>query len=88
MANKINVTIWHEYRHEKTHKEVSDIYPKGMHVALAEGLTALGATDFTIRTATLDEPEHGLTDEVLKSTDVLTWWGHMAHGDVRDDIAE
>ena len=88
MANKINVTIWHEYRHEKTHKEVSDIYPKGMHIALADGLTAQSATDFAIRTATLDEPEHGLTDEVLNSTDVLTWWGHMAHGEVRDDIAE
>jgi len=88
MADKINVTLWHEYRHEKTHKEVSDIYPKGMHIALAEGLKALGAADFAIRTATLDEPEHGLTDAVLSGTDVLTWWGHMAHGDVRDDIAE
>jgi trehalose utilization protein len=86
MANPINVTLWHEYRHEKTHKEVSDLYPKGMHIALADGIR--GNVDFAIRTATLDEPEHGLTDEVLASTDVLTWWGHMAHGDVRDDIAE
>lgn len=43
---------------------------------------------FEVRTATLDEPEHGLTDEVLNSTDVLIWWGHIAHGEVRDDIVE
>ncbi len=82
----INVTVWGEYRHEKTHKAVSDVYPKGMHVTIAEGLQAY--QEFAVRTATLDEPEHGLTDAVLNSTDVLTWWGHMAHGDVRDDIVE
>ncbi len=82
----INVTVWGEYRHEKTHKAVSDVYPKGMHVTIAEGLQAY--PDFAVRMATLDEPEHGLTDAVLNSTDVLTWWGHMAHGDVRDDIVE
>ncbi len=82
----INVTVWGEYRHEKTHKAVSDVYPKGMHVTIAEGLQAY--PEFAVRTATLDEPEHGLTDAVLNSTDVLTWWGHMAHGDVRDDIVE
>ena len=36
----------------------------------------------------MDEPEHGLTDEVLDNTDVLIWWGHRAHGEVRDDIVE
>ena len=43
---------------------------------------------FVVRTAVLDDPEHGLTDEVLASTDVLIWWGHVAHGEVRDDIVE
>ncbi len=84
--SQINVTVWGEYRHEKTHKAVSDVYPRGMHVTIAEGLQAY--PDFKVRTATLDEPEHGLTDAVLNSTHVLTWWGHMAHGDVRDDIVE
>jgi len=40
------------------------------------------------RTATLDEPEHGLTDDVLAKTDVLTWWAHMAHGEVSDAVVE
>jgi len=77
------VTVWHEYRHEKTHKEVSDVYPEGMHTPIAKYLREQG---LDVKTATLDEPEHGLTEAVLAETDVLTWWGHMAHGDVKDEI--
>ncbi len=84
MAEKIRVTVWHEYRHEKTSDEVRSIYPDGMHAVLAAALSAAG--DMQVSTATQDEPDHGLTDEVLASTDVLTWWGHKAHHEVRDDI--
>ncbi len=88
-SNAIHVTIWHEYRHEKTHKVVADLYPKGMHEAIAEGLRQNDrGGEFAIRTATLDEPEHGLPPAVLDSTDVLIWWGHAAHGEVRDDVVE
>lgn len=79
----LNVTIWNEFVHEKIHDEVRNVYPAGIHTALAEGLQH---PDFVIRTATLDQPEHGLTDDVLDSTDVLLWWGHMAHDQVRDEI--
>ena len=81
----LRVTVWHEYRHEKLEKQVGDIYPEGIHGALAKGLTPYG---FDIHTATLDEPEHGLTQAVLDNTDVLTWWGHMAHGEVSDEIVD
>ena len=86
MSKSINVTVWSEYRHEKSHEEVARVYPKGMHEAIAEGLRAY--PEYSVRTATLDEPEHGLTQEVLDSTDVLTWWGHMAHHEVSDAIVE
>jgi trehalose utilization protein len=56
-----------------------------MHTVIAEMLRANG---FQVRTATLDEPQHGLSEEVLAQTDVLTWWGHMAHGEVKDEIVE
>jgi len=79
----INVTIWNEYVHEKIHDEVKAVYPDGLHKAIADGLAG---ESFAIRTATLDEPEHGLTDEVLNTTDVLIWWGHMAHERVSDEI--
>lgn len=81
----LKVTIWNEYRHEKENPRVSSIYPQGIHHAIAEGLRQSGLE--SVRTATLDEPEHGLTDAVLADTDVLVWWGHKAHGEVSDAIA-
>ena len=46
-----------------------------------------GADD-VIRTATLQDPEHGLTDDVLDQTDVLLWWGHIGHADVADEVVD
>ena len=85
MTKTINVTVWNEYRHEQSNEAIAAIYPDGIHGAIAEGLENAA---FSVRTATLDEPEHGLTDEVLAGTDVLTWWGHRAHGDVSDETVE
>ncbi|MGE9269276.1 MAG: ThuA domain-containing protein, partial [Verrucomicrobiales bacterium] len=76
--------VWNEYRHEKSNPKVIDIYPNGIHGTIAEFLCK--EADLEVRTATLDEPEHGLTDEVLDHTDVLIWWGHMAHNEVSDSI--
>ena len=85
MAEKIRVTVWNENRHEKTDPRVSKIYPKGIHGAIAGFLSE--DRDLITRTATLDEPEQGLSDSVLSGTDVLVWWGHLAHGEVRDEVA-
>src|SRR5688500_8268549 len=82
----LRVTVWHEYRHEKKNARVAELYPKGMHEAIAQYLRR--AQDLEVRTATLDEPDHGLSDSVLDSTDVLTWWGHVAHDDVSDQVVE
>jgi trehalose utilization protein len=81
----IRVTVWNEGRHEKKNDAVKKVYPEGIHAVIAEGLREAG---FDVRTATLDEPEHGLTEAVLEQTDVLTWWGHMAHGDVDDAVVD
>ena len=80
-----SVTIWNEYRHEREKQEVARIYPKGIHEAIANCLRREG---FAVSTATLDEPEHGLTEEHLGATDVLIWWGHMAHEDVQEFIVD
>lgn len=71
----INVTIWNEFRHEKTDEAVKAIYPDGLHEAIKTFLDI--EEDINVKTATLDEPEHGLTDQVLNHTDVLLWWGHV-----------
>ncbi len=82
----IRVTIWNEYRHERENPVYGAIYPEGIHGAIAAGLAGDGR--FEVATATLDEPEHGLTAERLDATDVLVWWGHKAHGEVDDAIVD
>jgi trehalose utilization protein len=79
------VTVWTEYRQDREDDDVIAAYPDGIHAAIAEGLRAAGH-DVTV--AHLDEPEHGLTDDVLAATDVLTWWGHVAHPEVSDAIVD
>lgn len=86
MTSNTRVTVWSEFRHEKHSDEIARIYPDGIHGAIAAGLREAGYT--SVRTATLDEPEHGLTDEVLTNTDVLTWWGHIAHDEVSDALVD
>ena len=80
----IRVTVWNEFEHERTEEKVRKVYPEGIHKAIAD---FLASDDIEVRTATLQEPECGLTQEVLDNTDVLIWWGHMKHWDVPDEVA-
>lgn len=82
----MNITIWNEYVHEREEEKIAKVYPDGIHGALKEMLSS--NPDLNIRTATLDMPNHGLSEEILKSTDVLIWWGHMAHHKVSEEIAD
>ncbi len=75
------VTVWNEHRQDRSDEAVIATYPDGINAAIAAGLTEAG---FDVRTAILDEPEQGLSDAVLAATDVLVWWGHVAHKDVDD----
>lgn len=83
----IRVTIWNEFRHEKTNAKVKELYPEGMHETIAAHLRKAGGA-FEVKTATLEQPEHGLTESVLKATDVLVWWGHVAHKEVKDEVVD
>jgi trehalose utilization protein len=82
----MRVTVWGENVHEQRDESVRALYPDGMHTAIAAGLRALLGDGVDVRTATLQEPEHGLGDAVLAETDVLTWWGHAAHDEVDDAV--
>lgn len=81
--SKIRVTIWNEFVHEKNSPSVQAIYPDGLHKAIGKGIAA---EDLEIRYATLDEPENGLPQEVVDTTDVMIWWGHCAHAKVDDEV--
>ena len=81
---KINVVIWNEFRHEKTKEDVKALYPNGLHAYIKSFLDA--NEDMEISLAALDDPDQGLPDERLETVDVLVWWGHMAHGEVKDEL--
>lgn len=80
----IRVLVWNEYRHEKAEEQVRKIYPEGIHNAIADFLRC---DDIEVKTATLDDENCGITKEVLDNTDVLIWWGHLAHREVPDEVA-
>lgn len=82
----IRTVVWGENVHEQKNKVVADIYPTGMHACIADALNQDAGISAT--TATLQEPEHGLTAARLAETDVLVWWGHAAHGDVSDAVVD
>ena len=84
----LNVVVWGENRHEQLEEEVRERYPDGMHGAVASAIEEHLGSAASVTTATLDEPEHGLTEDLLAGTDVLTWWGHAAHGEVEDEVVE
>jgi len=87
MAQEIRVTVWNEFRHEqKADHKASKVYPDGMHAAIAAGLS--GRAGLSVRTATLDQDDQGLPQEVLDGTDVLLWWGHCAHNEVQDAVVD
>jgi trehalose utilization protein len=79
------VLVWGEARQDRTDEAVRSVYPNGIHGAIAEGMREAG---LDVRTATLDDPDQGLSDEALAETDVLTWWGHVAHGKVEDAVVD
>ena len=86
MPKNIRVTVWNEFRHEKKDEAVRKVYPEGIHAAIAGHLAGLPGIE--TGTATLDEPEHGLTEAVVAATDVLVWWGHAAHREVADEVVD
>ncbi|MDN4599236.1 ThuA domain-containing protein [Leifsonia virtsii] len=88
MTMALRVTVWNEGVHEATQPEIAAIYPHGIHGAIAEGLRELLGDEVEVRTATLDDPEHGLSEQALDETDVLLWWGHIAHDRVSDEVVE
>ncbi|MBT1003459.1 ThuA domain-containing protein [Paenarthrobacter sp. DKR-5] len=88
-AANLSITVWNEGVHEARNEPASMAvnYPDGIHGAIAQGLAG-HFPEASIRTAVLADEEHGLSEEVLAETDVLLWWGHIAHDQVSDAVVE
>ena len=82
----LRTVVWGENIHERSSAAVAALYPNGMHEAIADLLRH--DAGLSVSTATLQEPEHGLSEERLARTDVLLWWGHRDHGGVDDAVVE
>ncbi|WP_218220337.1 ThuA domain-containing protein [Nesterenkonia sp. Act20] len=87
-SRPLSVLVWGENRHEQLEQKVADLYPHGMHTTIREAIEEHLGQTVSVETATLDDPEHGLTEEVLAGTDVLVWWGHAAHEEVKDEVVD
>lgn len=80
----INVTVWNEFFHEQNEENVKKIYPNGIHGAIKDFLQC---EDISVTTSTFYDEEFGLSEELLKKTDVLIWWSHKKNRDLPDEIA-
>ena len=85
-STPLRVTIFNEYLHELENEVVAALYPDGIHQTLKLMLEERLAVE--VRTATLREPDHGLSQAVIDATDVMIWWGHKAHAEVADEVAD
>ncbi|GHU65658.1 trehalose utilization protein ThuA [Clostridia bacterium] len=83
MSKIIRALVWNENYAEKKSEKVKSVYPNGIHGQVASALNA--APGIQARSATLDDPEQGLSEEALSQTDVLYWWGHSVHNLVTDE---
>jgi trehalose utilization protein len=80
-AAQRRVVVWSEAT-----APLDKVYPNDVNVAIADGLKPLSGWE--VITANLDQPDQGLSNELLNQTDVLIWWGHKRHDEVKDDLVQ
>ncbi|SFR68109.1 ThuA domain-containing protein [Anaeromicropila populeti] len=81
----IRVTIWNEFIHERENEKIKEIYPQGIHGCIKSFLERNEDMEITCRT--LDMPNQGLEEDILRKTDVLIWWSHIKQEELTDENA-
>ena len=74
----VRVLVWDERQPEQ-----KAVYPDWIGNHIAGALRAAGGID--VASAALDDPDQGLGG--LEGRDVLIWWGHVRHGQLRPEAA-
>ncbi|MBL7498073.1 ThuA domain-containing protein [Frankia sp. CNm7] len=82
------VLVWGENVHDQEDHEVRQAYPLTMHETIAAALRRLLGERALVETATLQEPDHGLSSARVAEVDVLLWWGHVAHDVIADEVVD
>jgi len=76
---RFRVVVWSEGT-----ASADKAYPKDINTAIADGLRK-NLTGWKIETATITDPDQGCSEASLSKCDVLIWWGHKRHDDVKDE---
>jgi trehalose utilization protein len=73
------VVVWSEGTAPK------NVYPDDINGAIVEGLKSK-LEGWEVVKANLSDPDQGIPDALLHRADVLIWWGHKKHGEVKDEL--
>lgn len=79
-AKPAKVVVWDE--RQPAQKRAYDNF---LGNAIADHLRKSSAFDVT--SVALDDPDQGLPDRLLNAADVLIWWGHVRHREVKPELA-
>jgi trehalose utilization protein len=61
-----------------------EVFPHDINGAVADGLACLDGWE--VVKGSINDPDQGLPDSLLNRCDVLVWWGHKKHGQVKDEL--
>ena len=78
---KRRVVVWSEGTAPK------DVYPNDINGAIADGLKK-SLPGWEVVLAGINDPAQGASAHSLKQTDVLMWWGHKRHREIKDEVVE
>lgn len=81
----MNIVVWNETSDAEQAKAVKKAYPNGMSAALCDIFTERGDSAVP---AWLSQADQGLPQELLDRTDVLLYWAHCKHDQVRAETVE
>lgn len=80
-GSAIKVVVWDE--RQPVQKEA---YPNFLGNAIADHLRK--QSGFSVKSVGMDDPERGLSSEVLGDCDVLIWWGHVRHREIAPEVVK
>ncbi|HEY1784358.1 MAG TPA: ThuA domain-containing protein [Pirellulales bacterium] len=79
-AGPVRVLVWDEQQPAQ-----KQAYENFLGNQIADHLAALPG--LAARSVRLDDPDQGLSPDALDNCDVLVWWGHVRHRDIKPERA-
>ena len=80
ISPKIQVVVWDERQPRQ-----KEAYPNFLGNQIAAALDK--SPHISVRSVALDDPNQGLSEEVLDNCEVMIWWGHVRHPEISMETA-